>query len=124
MAAAAPVVTTASVAEPTAKTSLARASSAQVVAQTVARSVAGTAKPTLLQRIAINKVTKQVAKAEARQQDTASTAHAAAAGTSIKVALVGLAALIIGIIVSSGFLITAGAVVLVVGVALFIIKAL
>jgi cobalamin biosynthesis Mg chelatase CobN len=124
VAAATPATATAPVAEPAAKTSLARANSAQVVAQAVAQPVASAAKPTLLQRVAMNKVIKQVAKAEARHQNTASTTHAAAAGTSVTIALVGLAALIIGLIVGSGFLITAGAVVLVVGVVLFIIKSL
>jgi cobalamin biosynthesis Mg chelatase CobN len=124
VAATAPVVAAAPVAEPAVKTSLARTNSAQVVAQTVAQPVASTAKPTLLQRVAINKVMKQVAKAEARQQNTASTTHTAATGGSLTVALVGLAALIIGLIVSSGFLITVGSIVLVVGLVLFILKAL
>ena len=93
-------------------------------AQTTAAAPVKATKPNLVQRLAINKVLKQVAKAESRKQNTASTTHAAANGKSLTVALVGLAALIVGLIVSSGFLITAGAIVLVVGVVLFILKAL
>ncbi|WP_125916466.1 hypothetical protein [Hymenobacter coccineus] len=103
---------------------LAKVNSAQVVAQTVAQPTAKAVKPNLVQRIAMSKVMKQVAKAEARQQNTASTAETAASGTAITVALVGLALLLIGIIVGSGFLTTAGAIVLVVGLVLFILKSL
>lgn len=120
----APAVATAPVAAPAAPSKLAQVNSAQVVAQTVAQPTAKEVKPTLIQRMAIHKVLKQVAKAEARQQNTASTTHAAATGGSLKIALVGLAALIVGIIVSSGFVITVGAIVLVVGAVLFILKAL
>lgn len=125
-AVAAPVaaVAQAPAAAPVASSNLTKINSAQIVAQTVAQPAAKEVKLTLIQRVAMKKVLKQVAKAESRQQNTASTTHAAATGGSLTVALVGLAALVIGLIVSSGFLITVGSIVLVVGLVLFILKAL
>ena len=79
------------------------------------------AKLTLMQRLVLKKVTKQLAKAQARGENTAGVAHTAAHAPGVTVGLIGLAALIVGIIVSSGFLIVAGAIVLVVGIVLYAI---
>ncbi|MGI4761797.1 MAG: hypothetical protein ACRYF0_13905 [Janthinobacterium lividum] len=83
------------------------------------------AKPTLAQRLVLNKVLKQVAKAELRQQNTASVAKTAGSKSApLTVAIIGLAALIVGIIASSGLVIVLGAIVLVVGIVLLILNAL
>jgi hypothetical protein len=82
------------------------------------------AKLTLVQRLALNKVVKQLGKAGVRQQNTASVAKTAAKGPGITAGIVGLAALIVGLIVSSGFLIVAGAIVLAVGIVLYVLSIL
>jgi len=82
------------------------------------------AKLTLVQRLALKKVAKQLAKAEARQQNTASVAKTAARGPGITAGIVGLAALVVGLIVSSGFLIVAGSIVLAVGIVLYVLSIL
>lgn len=82
------------------------------------------AKLTLVQRLALKKVMKQLAKAETHQQNTASVAKTAAKAPGITVGIVGLAALIVGLIVSSGFLIVAGSIVLAVGIVLYILSIL
>lgn len=77
------------------------------------------------QRLLAHHVLKQVARASMRQQNTASVTHTTASGKgSLVIALVGLIALLIGIIASSGFLITVGIIVLVIGVVLFLLKKL
>jgi len=83
-----------------------------------------TTKPTLVQRLALKKVMKQVAKAESRQQNTAGVAHTAAKGAPLTVAIVGLIALLVGIIASSGLVIVLGAIVLVVGLILLLLSGL
>jgi hypothetical protein len=82
------------------------------------------AKLTLVQRLALRKVAKQLAKADTRQQNIASVAKTAAKGPGVTVGIVGLAALIVGLIVSSGFLIVAGAIVLAVGIVLYVLSIL
>ena len=82
------------------------------------------AKPTLGQRLALKKIAKQLAKAEARPQNTARVAKTAAKGSGITVGIVGLAALVVGLIVSSGFLIVAGSIVLAVGIVLYVLSIL
>jgi len=68
---------------------------------------------------------KQLAKASSREQNTASTTQATArVGSSLAVALVGAALLVIGAIVSSGFLVTVGIIVLVVGAVLLVLSIL
>lgn len=81
-------------------------------------------KLTLVQRLALKKVVKQLAKAETRQQNTAGIAKTAARGPGITVGIVGLAALVVGLIVSSGFLIVAGSIVLAVGIVLYVLSIL
>ncbi len=76
------------------------------------------------QRLALKKVMKRLAKAETRPQNTAAVAQTAARGTSFTLGIVGLAALIVGLIVSSGFLVVAGSIVLAVGIVLFILSSL
>ena len=79
------------------------------------------AKPNLVQRIAMHKVLKRLTKMEARQQNTAGTTHTAAkASAYLGLAAVGLALLIIGLIVGSGFLDTLGGIFIVVGLIIFI----
>ena len=79
------------------------------------------AKLNLVQRLAMNKVLKRLTKAEARQQNTAGTAHTTAkASAFLGLAAIGLALLIIGLIVGSGFLDTIGAIAIVVGLIIFI----
>jgi hypothetical protein len=119
---AAPVASRA-VASPAATTAQA-AVVARVTDPTLATTKTTAAKPTLVQRIALKKVLKQVAKAESRQQNTASVTHTAAKGAPLTVAIVGLAALVVGLIASSGLLITLGAIVLAVGIVLLILSAL
>lgn len=82
------------------------------------------AKLTFVQRLTLKKVAKQLAKAETRQQNTASTTKTAAKGSGITVGIVGLAALVVGLIVSSGFLIVAGSIVLAVGIVLYVLSIL
>jgi hypothetical protein len=82
------------------------------------------AKPSLVQRLALNKITKQLSKIDKRQQNTASTTESAARSGSLTILLVGLVALLVGIIVSSGFLTTIGSIVAVVGLILLLLKAL
>ena len=80
-----------------------------------------TAKPNLVQRIMLKKVLNRLTKAEARQQNTAGTAHATAKSSAyLGLAAIGLALLIIGLIVGSGFLDTIGAIAIVVGLIIFI----
>jgi uncharacterized membrane protein YiaA len=78
----------------------------------------------LVQRLALNKITKQLSKIDKRQQNTASTTESAARGGSLTILLVGLIVLLIGIIVSSGLLSTIGAILTVVGLVLLLLKAL
>ena len=82
------------------------------------------AKPSLVQRLALNKITKQLSKIDKRQQNTASTTESAARGGSLTILLVGLIVLLIGIIVGSGLLNTIGAILTVVGLVLLLLKAL
>ena len=67
---------------------------------------------------------KQLAKADARHQNAAAVTHTAAKGASVTVAIIGLIALVVGIIASSGLLITLGSIVLVVGLVLLLLSAL
>lgn len=79
------------------------------------------AKPSLVQKIMLNKVLKRLNKAEARQQNTASTTHTTAkASAYLGLAALGLVLLIIGIIASAGWLTTIGAIAIVVGLIIFI----
>lgn len=94
----------------------------------VAAAPAKAAKLPLVQRVALHRVLKQAATAVARQQNTASVTHTAAAKDSSKsgfiVAVVGLISLIIGIVAGSGFLITLGVILLIIGAALYFLKLL
>jgi hypothetical protein len=103
---------------------VATAQPTQATTLVAATAQAKPAKPTLVQRLALKKVVGQLAKAEARQQNTASTTKTAAKGSGITVGLVGLAALIVGLIVGSGFLIVAGSIVLAVGIVLYVLSIL
>lgn len=80
--------------------------------------------PTFVQRLALKKVMKQLAKAEKRQQNTAGVAKTAAKGAPLTVAIVGLIALVVGLIASSGLLIVLGSIVLAVGIILLILSIL
>jgi len=97
---------------------------AEVASLATTTAQAKPAKLTLMQRLALKKVVKQLAKAETRQQNTASVAKTTARGPGITVGIVGLAALIVGLIVSSGFLIVAGSIVLAVGIVLYVLSIL
>jgi hypothetical protein len=128
--AAAPVAVATPAAAPIAKLTpkqqkLVEAVKAQLPAATAAAATtpAKAAKPTLAQRLLVNKVMKQVAKAQARQQNTASVTHTAAKAPGVSVGLIGLAALIVGIIVGSGFVTVAGAILIVVGIVLYVLSA-
>ena len=77
-----------------------------------------------MQRLALQKVAKQLTKAKTRQQNTASIAKTATKAPGITAGIVGLAALIVGLIVSSGFLIVAGSIVLAVGIVLDVLSIL
>jgi hypothetical protein len=109
-------------ASPAAAARVAPAAEVASLSTTIAR--AKPAKLTLVQRLALKKVAKQLAKADTRQQNTASVAKTAAKGPGVTVGIVGLAALIVGLIVSSGFLIVAGAIVLAVGIVLYVLSIL
>ncbi len=82
------------------------------------------AKPSLVQRLAVNKLTKQLNKLDKRQQNTASTTESAARSGSLTILLVGLVVLLIGILIGSGLLNTIGAILAVVGLILLLLKAL
>jgi hypothetical protein len=110
------------VASPRVTARLIQATEVTTLAATTAQ--AQPAKPTLVQRLALKKVLKQLAKAETRQQNTASVTKTAAKGPGITAGIVGLAALIVGLIVSSGFLIVVGSIVLVVGIVLYVLSIL
>ena len=97
---------------------------AQLAAAAAEAPAVKAAKPTLVQRLAVNKLTKQLHKIEKRQQNTASTTATAATSGSLTILLVGLVALLVGIIVGSGFLTTIGSIVAVVGLILLLLKAL
>lgn len=87
----------------------------------VATTATPTAKPNLVQRLTLKRVLKSLTKAEARQQNTASTTHTAAkASLYLGIAAIGLVLLIIGLIAGSGFLDTIGAIAIVVGLIIFI----
>jgi uncharacterized membrane protein YiaA len=77
-----------------------------------------------VQRLALNKITKQLSKIDKRQKDTASTTESAARSGSLTILLVGLVVLLIGIIIGSGLLNTIGAILTVVGLVLLLLKAL
>ena len=81
-------------------------------------------KPNLVQRMLLKKVNKQLAKAESRQQNTASTEQTTARSGSLTILLVGLVALLLGIIIGAGWLTTIGAIIAVVGLILLLLKAL
>jgi hypothetical protein len=100
------------------------APAAEVASPTLTIARAKPAKLTLMQRLALKKVAKQLAKAETHPQNTASVAKTAAKGPGITVGIVGLAALVVGLIVSSGFLIVAGSIVLAVGIVLYVLSIL
>jgi len=127
--AAAPAVAATPVVTPAAPSRVATPAAAPVAKapSSVAAVEAPTAKatkPTLVQRVALNKITKQLNKIEKRQQNTASTTETAARGISLTLLLIGLVALLLGIIISSGFLTTVGAIVAAVGLVLLLLKAL
>ena len=114
---AAPVATRAAVAE----APVATAPAAVAAAPAVATTATPVAKPSLVQKMLLHKVLKRLTKAEARQQNTASTTHTTAkAAAYLGLAAIGLALLIIGLIVGSGFLDTIGAIAIVVGLIIFI----
>lgn len=76
------------------------------------------------QRLLLRHVLKQADRAAAHQRSTTGVTHTAATKGSLVIALVGLVALVVGIIVSSGFLITVGIIALVVGIVLYLLKIL
>lgn len=100
------------------------AEATELASLTTTTAQAKPATPTLMQRLALKKVAKQLTKTKARQQNTASVTKTAAKGSGITVGIVGLAALIVGLIVSSGFLIVAGSIVLAVGIVLYVLSIL
>jgi hypothetical protein len=77
-----------------------------------------------VQQLALKKVMKQLTKAETRQQNSASVTKTAARGPRMTVGIVGLAALIVGLIASSGFLVAAGPIGLAVGIVLYVLSIL
>ncbi len=94
-----------------------------VAAQTVA--AAPVAKPTFMQRLALKKVLKQATRMQAREQNTASVAHPAIRlGPGLYIAIVGLVLTLIGALVSVNFITIVGAIVLLVGIAVFILNLL
>lgn len=97
---------------------------AQTAVAATAAPAAKAAKPTLVQRLALNKVVKQFSKIEKRQQNTASTEQTAARSGSVTILLVGLIALLLGIIISANWLTTIGGILIVVGLILLLLKAL
>lgn len=97
---------------------------AQMAVAATAAPAAKAAKPTLVQRLALNKVVKQFSKIEKRQQNTASTEQTAARSGSVTILLVGLIALLLGIIISANWLTTIGGILIVVGIILLLLKAL
>ncbi|MBJ6145182.1 hypothetical protein [Hymenobacter sp. BT559] len=124
----APVVAAAPVAAPAARPTATPAAAPVAkapasVATTEAPATKAT-KPTLVQRLALNKITKQLSKIDKRQKDTASTTESAARSGSLTILLVGLVVLLIGIIIGSGLLNTIGAILTVVGLVLLLLKAL
>ena len=124
----APVVAAAPVAAPAAPSRVAASAPAPVAARpaiAVAETpAASTPKPSLAQRLAVNKLTKQLHKIEKRQQNTASVSETAARSGSLTILLVGLVALLLGIIIGAGWLTTIGAILAVVGLVLLLLKAL
>lgn len=96
---------------------------AQPTEALIAASPAQARKLSVGQRLLLHRVLKQAARATARQQNTAGVTHTAAVKGPLTVGLVGLVALLIGIIASSGFLITVGIIVLVIAIVLFVLKA-
>lgn len=114
-----PVAAQAATSAPTAPaaTSAPAAASAPALATTATP----VAKPSLVQKIMLNKVLKRLNKAEARQQNTASTTHTTAKSSAyLGLAAIGLVLLIIGIIAGLGWLTTIGAIAIVVGLIIFI----
>lgn len=79
-------------------------------------------KPSLAQRLVLKKLTRQLTKAQSHSQNTAGIAETAGRKGGFTVAIIGLVALIIGIIASSGFLVTIGIILLVVGVVLALLS--
>lgn len=79
-------------------------------------------KVNLAQRLVLKKLAKQVAKAQNHSQNVASTTETAGRGGSFTIAIIGLIALVVGIIASSGLLITIGSIVLVVGLILALLS--
>lgn len=93
--------------------------------EAIAAGTVAPAKPTLAQRLVLKKVMKRLAKAESHRENIAGVAHTTAnTGSSLTVAIVGLAALVVGLIIGSGLLITIGSIVLVVGLVLLILSIL
>ncbi len=124
--AAAPAVATAApvAAAPVAARRAAPAATAQTAVVATTAPAAKAAKPTLVQRLALNKVAKQLSKIEQRQQNTASTEQTAARSGSITILLVGAIALLLGILISAGWLTTIGGILILVGLILLLLKAL
>jgi hypothetical protein len=121
------VVTAAPVAAPATPSRVVYAAPAPVAQSSVAVADAPAAKatkPTLVQRLAVNKLTKQLAKIDKRQQNTANATESAARSGSLTILLVGLVVLLIGILIGSGLLNTIGAILTVVGLILLLLKAL
>lgn len=110
---------------PEGKVALATLPTAALVASAAGSPVAAATrveKPSFGQRLALRSLVKQATKATARQQNTAGVTHTAATKGSLTVAIIGLVALIVGIIASSGFLIAIGIIALVVGIILYLLK--
>lgn len=100
---------------------------AEQAAPAIAATTATTApvqKPTLVQRLMLKKISKQLAKAQSNKSNAAEASQTAAKGTGLTVAIIGLVALLVGIIASSGLVITLGAIVLVVGLVLLLLGSL
>ncbi len=100
------------------------AATAQTAVATTTQPAAKAAKPTLVQRLALNKVAKQLSKIEQRQQNTASTTQTAARSGSVTILLVGVIALLLGILLSVTWLGTLGGILILVGIILLLLKAL
>lgn len=88
----------------------------------VVPSAPATPKVNLAQRLVLKKLAKQIAKTQGRSQNVASTTETAGRGGSFTIAIIGLIALVVGIIANSGPVIVIGAIVLVVGLILALLS--
>ena len=100
--------------------------SGQIVKVAVTAPVAKQARPSLVQRVLIKKVSKQLARMQASRQNTANVVHATASktGRAAEIALAGLALILLGVAINGvpgAILAVVGEIALLVGLILVVI---